>query len=210
MEAMEVQSPLLTGGALLLMGLVLAFFGYRLMRSMARIQSALIFACVAMEAGTEAGWAPLASLGAALGLGILGYLLGDLMYHVNIFLLGAIVGVVVSFAVMIVASWEISLLGILAGAAIGLVAGGILAVLFQRPIGILLSSIAGSALMALGGCILVTGNTLNDVQGGLQWGFLAMIGLLSVAGCVVQVRNTKNLPDRRDDGKSSKAESRTG
>lgn len=201
---MDIQSPMLTGGTFLAMGLVFAFFGYRLMRSMIRIQSALIFAIVGLSVATEGGWAPLAILGATLGLGVLGYFLGDLLYYVDVFLTGAFVGLAIAVVVMLLGGGEIEISGALAGAGLGLVVGGVLAIIFERPMGILLFSLAGSVLVSLGSSILITGHTVKDVDGILQGVFLAMIGIFAVAGCVVQKGNTKNLPARGSDEEETK------
>lgn len=194
---MEVQMPLLTGAIFILMGALFASCGYRLMRSMIRIQTAVIFAAAAMQIGAGLEWSPFITFGAAIGAGILGYFLGDFMYYVNIFLMGAIFGGFLTGLLALMVGSEIGLAGIIIGAVVGAVLGAVLALVFERPAGILISSLMGGALIVLGGCLAITGKDLRHLDGWIYWVAIAALGVIAVLGCVFQGKTTQNLPPRQ-------------
>jgi len=129
--------------ALVVFGLILAFFGYRLLRFFLAVAG---FVC-----GVMIGYAVLPRLGVhdpqlllllALGVGILGALLAFPLLTLGMFLLGAVSGALVAQLLGL----QPSTFALLAS----MVIGGILAVALQRPLLVLLTAFDGSALVWIG------------------------------------------------------------
>jgi hypothetical protein len=179
-----------------ILGLTYVLAGYRTMRFTARMTSALLFmglgALVGAHVQNTAG-----VLAILAGSAVVGFLLGNAFYYVNIALFGAGAGVVV--AAVIGASCG-STLGWGSGIGGG-VAGAVLAILFERPIGIFGTSVIGAALTMMAVQIPLV---LIGVPGPRQpaWSSVALFTGLTLLGCVVQARTTKNLPKRSASGKT--------
>jgi hypothetical protein len=179
-----------------ILGLTYVLAGYRTMRFTARLTSALLFMGLGALVGGHVQ-NPVAVLSILAGSAVVGYLLGNAFYYVNVALFGAGAGVVV--AAVIAASLG-GTLGWGSGIGGG-IAGAVLGILFERPIGIFGTSVIGGALtmMAIQLPLIVVG-----MPGPKQvaWSSLALFTGLALLGCIVQARTTKNLPERSDGGKT--------
>jgi hypothetical protein len=171
-----------------ILGLTYVLAGYRTMRFTARMTSAVLFMGLGSLIAHHVH-SPVLAGGILAAAAVIGYLLGNAFYYVNVGVLGAGAGVVLA-AVFCAAigsrlSWGSGISGGLAGL--------ILAILVERPVGIFGTSIIGSAL-AMGAMrvpLLMIGEPGSRP---LAWGSLALfLGLVAV-GCAVQARTTRHLP----------------
>jgi hypothetical protein len=148
-----------------ILGLLYTFAGYRWIRLTTRLASAMLFAGIAGSLAQDRVQ-PLFQLGLMLAAGVLGFLLGNVVYYLVVFLYGAAAGALLAAApaggTAHADAWIL-----LAGAA----AGGLLALLFERPLLIVASSVLGSFLLA-GLVELPRSISL------LAWGALALLGIV--------------------------------
>lgn len=184
-RAMPVWQGLLAG----LFGLLYVFSGYRTLRFTARMTSALLFGTIGMLAATNVAH-PAAVVAIVAGAGILGFLLGNAFYFVSVSLYGAAGGVVLAAMINLLAGGRE--LGWAAGIG-GAVAGAVLAVLFERPIGILGTSLVGGALTMKAVHSLLIANGVH-APGRYVAGYVSLVFVLGLVGCIVQAKTTKNLP----------------
>ena len=193
----NVQGNELWFGAITaLMGLVFALAGYRMLRVMAKVACALL--CFSLGATLGNHYFPdqsMASLGIGVGAGIVGFLIGSAYYFVSVFLFGAGAGIATFFVVVSATGWEQNLAGMLVGAGIG----GVISLLLQRPFIIVASSLLGGLKFTQGVAVL-TGFAAKENFGGFGWAFLGLAVVLAIAGCVVQFKTTRNMPERDNDG----------
>ncbi len=181
--------PVWYGAVWALLGLVLVLSGYRLMRLFARFASASLFGAIGLLVAAHFHLGPWISLGIAIGLGIAGFLAGNVFYFVNVFLNGAAAGYVLAGAIGYAAAGQASP----AVSLIGVIAGGVLALIFERPIGIFGTSLIGAALLAVGlSAALVAAGA--HAPGRLGWMYGALLILATVGGCILQARTTRDLP----------------
>jgi hypothetical protein len=180
--------PLWQAAASGVLGLLFVFAGYRSMRFTARLASALLFATVGLLLASRLP-NPWAVAGIMLGAGVVGYLLGNALYFLNVALNGAGAGVVVAALVATALGREPSPVGALSG----LLAGAALALALQRPIGVLGTALVGAALatMALRSALLAGGLHAPDR---FAWGYVLFLLGLAALGSVVQWKTTRNLP----------------
>jgi hypothetical protein len=171
-------------------GLALTFMGYRLMRVAVRVFAGLFLALAAylVAAQTQEPWL---IAGVSIAAGVVGFLIGDAFYWLFIALFGAAAGSALAAGVCQSSGVEHPHVGILLAAA---AAGVVLAVLLQRPFYIFATAANGAMAAAAGlhGVLVATG-----VHGPQAFGpgyLVLFLGLL-VAGCFVQAKTTKNLPD---------------
>lgn len=184
-HAMPVWQAALAG----LFGLLYVFSGYRTLRFTARVTSALLFMAIGLLVSSNVSH-PLATLGIVAGAGILGWLLGNAFYFVNVSLYGAAGGIVLAAVITVLAGGH----GIGWAAGIGgAVAGAVLAVLFERPAGILGTSLVGGALTMKAAQGFLVSNGTHE-PGRYAAGYVALVLALGVLGCIVQAKSTKNMP----------------
>ena len=160
----------------------------------ARFASAIIFAAVGMIIGLRLEDTMLI-LAATVGLGILGFFLGDLFYYVYVVLNGAATGYVLAGVLCGLFDWEFTFIP----GSIGAIVGGALGMLFERPLGIFGTSVTGSALVTNGLAGILTRTGLH-APGRFDWGYGILFVVLIVVGCTVQSRITRNLPPRGQEG----------
>jgi hypothetical protein len=137
----------LPAGLLLVAGVVLCFFGYRLLRLTLALAGfgvglALGLALARLIPGTSQVFV----LIVGLVLGVLGAVLATLLYKVGVFLLGAGAGVLIASVVLAATGWHYPMIARLLAA----VAGGVLALILERPVISVLSALAGSWGVVLG------------------------------------------------------------
>ena len=176
-----------------LLGLALVLAGYWMMRASARFACALILATVGLVFGLRLE-EPLLVIGATVGLGIVGFFLGDAFYYLYVAANGALAGYVLTGVVCDLAGWEF---GLVPGAG-GAIVGGFLNLLFERPLGIFGTSVTGSALCSTSLLVVVGSGTMT-------WVFPVLFVALVVVGCVVQSRATRHLPPRNQTAQKTPA-----
>ena len=183
-----------------LFGLFYTFWGYRTVRFTARVSSALLCGQVGMMAcaNVEHGWV---SVLVGIGAGLVGFLLGNAFYFVAVALYGACGGAVIAGLVSWLASHAISWPAVIGGGAAGI----FLAILIERPVVILGTSLLGSAvaaMIALRGGMVGAGVHAPDR---FLPGYVALLAGLAIAGSIVQLRTTKNLPPPPSKGRPESA-----
>ena len=171
-----------------LLGLTYILAGYSTMRFTARLTSAILFMGLG-SLGAHYVHSPVAA-GAILAVSaIVGFVLGNAFYFVNVGALGAGAGVVLAAVASAALGGRVGWATGVAGA----VSGAGLAILFERPIGVLGTSIVGAALTLLAVKIplLMIGEPHSKR---LALSALALfLGLVAV-GCAVQGHTTRHLP----------------
>ena len=183
---------------LVLYGVVQIFFGYRLMRFVAKVHAALLLGAFAFGLCGALGYT-YTGIGVGLLLAIVGYKLGDIYYYLNMIALGLIAGGALGYVASLIFMAEPNLILPVVGA----IAGAVLTVMFERPLVILLTSALGSVFVWFGA---IGAQDLQSIQengpdiGPLSIGVLALGTLL---GLVIQARTTKNLPDRQIQNESA-------
>lgn len=149
----EQSASAVVGVASVVLGLVVALFGYDLLRAALALAGFLLGAIAAGTVAALAGAGDPAVLGFAVGGGMLGALIFGGLYLAGVFALGAMGGALVAGAA------ASSLSGLAHGAAVvatGLV-GGLLAVRLRRPVLAVCSALVGAAAMVAGALHLVLG-----------------------------------------------------
>ena len=187
--AAQETLPVWFGVAGGLIGLALIFSGYKLLRAWSRVATALNFAAIGLAFAGQLNQ-PVIGIIAAVCLGILGYLLGDFFYYVNMVIVGAAAGALLGGLVT-----GAHPLGLIAGA----VLGGILGFAWERPIGILATSIIGSALVGTGVWAITVSTGIAEHSPKISLAYVGLILLATTLGCVVQAKLTRNLPSRREE-----------
>ena len=190
-----------------LIGLLYIIAGYRTMRFTTRIASALLFMTAAyLFAPQVQHWA--AAAGIILGAGILGFLLGNALYFLIVALYGAGGGVALAAIVVGAFGGKVGLGSGIAGALTGLV----LAFVIERPVGIFATSVMGGwgIAQAIASALASTGAVSDQHEHYRRFGlgYLALTLGLTVLGCVVQAKTTKNLPPREEAGGKDPAQAR--
>ena len=190
-ETMAAQEalPIWFGVAGGLIGLVLIFAGYKLLRAWSRVATALNFAAIGLAFAGQFNQ-PVIGIVAAVCLGILGYLLGDFFYYVNMVIMGAAAGAILGGLVT-----GAHPVGLVAGA----VLGGILGFVWERPIAILATSVIGSALVGTGVWAATVSTGIAEHTPKISLAYVGLIILAAVLGCVVQAKSTRNLPSHREE-----------
>jgi len=182
-----------------ILGLTYVLAGYSTMRFTARMTSAILFlglgALVAHHVQS-----PLAGAGILAVSAILGFVLGNAFYFVNVAALGAGAGVVLAAVASAALGGR---LGWASGIAGGISGAG-LAILFERPIGVLGTSIVGAALTLLAVKIplLMIGEPHSKRLALSALGLF--LGLVAI-GCAVQGHTTRNLPRRQPEPRPREA-----
>lgn len=170
---------------IVLIGLIITFFGYRLLKFTLIISGFGLGIYLGWFLGTKtgaAGW-----LGAALGivLGIGGVLLTLWFFRLSVFLLGAIAGALLTVIFSWGSGWQ-QLLVVIVGALIG----GVLAALIQRPVLSFLTGFVGS-WWVVAGIFSLFGRTRLRLADGVEMPLIAILWLgLGVLGFLVQLLQT--------------------
>jgi hypothetical protein len=168
----------------LVVGALCLLSGYRMVRWSSRLQSAMLAILLGLSFGQHLHnpWAVAGILAAA---GIVGFLLGNAFYYVNIAFVGAILGVFT----MALGAWAIGGHIEWASGIASAVLGVMLACRFERPAVILGTSVAGASMLIQAGQSL-----------GVTLPLLVVAGIflsLSVLGCVFQAKRMKPPSPRR-------------
>ncbi len=188
-QAMPVWQAAVSG----LLGLVYAFAGYRALRFTARLSSALLFTGLGTLFVAQVP-NPWVVAGVMLGSGLVGYLLGNALYFLTVALYGAAAGVVLAVVGSSVVGTPLAWPGAATGAALG----GVLAVVFQRPLAIFATAVTGAGLAAAALPAFIGPST-----GRFAWAQLLLFAALTVAGCLVQAKTPKDLPQGKAPAKPS-------
>jgi len=210
---LQPQGRLLAGLAQLVVGLAIAFFGFRLFRALLALTGFVAGASLGLSLGSGAPLSVSAWL-LALALGLLGALLLWMLFRIGALLAGAALGAAVAGAATVALpaganpqwAWLVLL--------VGLVLGAILAWRLQRPLIIVVTALAGGwgtvvglAMLlgratpaqavptALGSDVWSLGLAHAWQSGGAPW----LLGALALAvlGTAFQLRDTMRLRNRR-------------
>ncbi|MEO0081691.1 MAG: DUF4203 domain-containing protein [candidate division WOR-3 bacterium] len=186
------------GGVLaMVLGMLVCFLGYRLIRVTLGIAGFLVGAAiVCWLVSMITGVAPLFVVIAALVGGIIGTVLAVLLYKAGVFLLGAAAGALVAgFVTVGTGHTPTSLVLIAAG-----IVAGVVTVLLERPLVSVLTAFGG-ALAAVAGLFQLCGwfrivdgyKGLAGLRaaGALYWLALGSWVVLGVLGTVVQLKHKK-------------------
>jgi len=136
MNVVTTVSPVLV----LIVGFVLCFFGYRLLRftlGLAGFVAGLLLGLAV--AGLIPGASQVFMIIVAVVCGIIGAVVASLLYKVGVFLLGAVGGLLVASIILTATGYNPMLVRVLAA-----VAGGILTLIIERPLISILSAFAGA------------------------------------------------------------------
>lgn len=186
--------------AAILLGLVVCFFGYRLVRAVLALAGFAVGAIVGLTAvAAIPGTGQLAVLIAAGVGGIIGAVLSAALYKVGVFALGALAGLMLSTMLPVV-GLPAPLWLVRAACALGL---GLLALLIERPMLSICTALAG-AWSAVAGVFVLLGRysvwiapprlPAFDMRGWVgpamlaAWLFLALVG----AATQLRARHTRN------------------
>lgn len=174
-------------GACAVFGLVLLVFGYRLMRILVRVYTAVLFSAIGLLIGMHLK-EPAAGVAITAGLGFLGYVLGDALYYINMVLNGATAGALLGGVAGRLAGRGNDDITIIA-AVVGMTACGLLALKYEQGIGIFATSMIGSGLFTL--AVWLAAPAFHH----LPWAFGVMgVGLL-VGGCYIQTVSSRHRSD---------------
>lgn len=185
MSFLSTVSPVL----LLVAGLVVCFFGYRLLR----VTLGLAGFCVGLAlglagAGLIPGISQIFTLIIAIACGILGAVLATALYKLGVFLLGAGAAVLVAGVVVAAIGWHYPMLARVLAA----IVGGIFTLILERPLVSILSALAGGWGIVLGAFMLAglypvsVGSKSPPAHYGLMILCWLVLGLL---GAGVQLRS---------------------
>ncbi len=173
---------------MLVVGFVLCFFGYRLLRfTLALAGFAVGLALGLAVAGLIHGASQVFTIIIGVVCGILGAVVSTLLYKVGVFLLGAGTGVLLAGIILTATGWHNPMLV----RVIAAVAGGILTLIIERPLVSILSAFAGAwgivfgAFHLLGWYHVTAGAKTPPANYGLM-----IVGwvVLGVIGAGVQIR----------------------
>ncbi len=174
--------------ALIVVGLVVCLFGYRLVRfTLAVAGFGVGFALGQLVGFIRPGVSPALALVIELLLGIFGAVAAILLYRPGVFLLGAAVGALIAGLIFVYAQWQYLLLACVITA----VAGGVLTLLFQRQLISVLSAVAGGWGVVFGTLRLVGWLPPHAGSRNASAVYIVMAlgwAALSVIGAVVQLR----------------------
>jgi len=151
---LQPQTRLLAGLAQLLVGLAVAFFGFRLFRALLALAGFVVGASFGLSLGSGAA-VPASAWLLALALGLLGALVLWALFRIGAVLAGAALGVAVAggAAASLPAGtnpqWEWLLL------LVGLVLGAVVAWRLQRPLIVIATALAGAWASLVGVAMLV-------------------------------------------------------
>lgn len=208
----------------LALGVVSCFFGYRYIRKLMTVTTFLLtsvvcFLVFAPMTGLSALLAALLSVLAGLAAALLIYFL----YHVGIFLTGAVMGFLIAFSVLLL--FRLPIFTVFGGVFILLffIAGGCFAIVYRRPIIILSTAFNGAATLAVYGGFLLHSLTAGAPLGtpsadllirrltlgattyfseNRELAFVITLAL-GVIGAVVQFR--RSAPEKKQPAKKKKA-----
>ncbi len=169
----------------LALGLVITFFGYRLLKFTLIVAGFALGAYLGAFIAIKAGAASWLIIVAAVVLGIIGALLAIFLFKVSIFLLGAAAGALLTAILSSYSGWG-HLLVILIGALVG----GVLALLVKRLVIALLTAFVGS-WFTVAAIFSFFGKTRIRLGDGLAMPVMAILWLaLGVTGFFVQFFKT--------------------
>jgi hypothetical protein len=187
---LPLADPRLVQGILIVAGLIVAFFGRRLLHGLARVYgliAGVILGAFAMPMLVTDGRLPVWVMFVGIGLlGVLGFVLGRSFYSLWVFSTAASAVQVVwlNLPVLAVPAW----VNWVAPMVLGLMAG-LLAVKFERSWVIVATALLGACVAGVTGC------QLAHVSGPWE---PAAAGVLAVAGLLTQFAATGKMPERRD------------
>lgn len=185
----------LAGIVTLILGLVVTFFGYRLLR--------FTLVVLGFGLGLYLGWLVGMRLGAVrwlvmvigIGLGIVGALVSVWLFKVSVFLLGAVAGALIVLVIFGGAGLH-RLLMVLLGALVG----GVMALLVQKPALSLLTAFTG-AWGVVAGFFTISGKTRARIFPGVEMPILAVLWLvLGGIGFLVQMVKTGGEKKKKGSG----------
>ncbi len=183
------------GLLIVLLGLIITFFGYRLLKFTLIISGFGLGAYLGWFLGTRTGAAGWLVAVAGIVLGIGGALLTVWLFRLSVFLLGAIAGALLTTIFSWGSGWQ-HLLVVIAGALIG----GVLAVLIQRPVLSFLTAFVGS-WWVVAGFFSLFGRTRLRLADGAEMPLIAILWLgLGVLGFLVQLLRTGRHREKRGKG----------
>lgn len=132
---------------LLVAGLVVCFFGYRLLRlTLGLAGFGVGLALGLLIAGLIPGISQVLTVVLAVILGILGAILAAAVYKLGVFLLGAGAGALIAGVVVTATGWHYPVIARVVAA----IVGGILTLILERPLVSILSAFAGAWGAVLG------------------------------------------------------------
>jgi hypothetical protein len=187
MSLLYAASPVV----LLVVGLVVCFLGYRLLRFTLGLAGFCVGLALGLAvAGLVAGASQVFTIIIGIVCGIIGAVVATLLYKVGVFLLGAGAGALVVSIIMTATAWHYPMLAALLGA----VVGGILTLVLERPLISVLSAFAGGWGIALGAFRLFG---WHEVAAGREspltdyWPLIACWLVLGLLGAAVQLRSAR-------------------
>lgn len=173
-----------------MLGLTYVLAGYRTMRFTARLTSGLLFMTLGALVATHIHH-PAATAAIVAASAVIGFLVGNAFYFVNVAAFGAAAGAVIAAVIVAALGGTVGWIAGLSGALVGTV----LAILFERPIGIVGTSVVGAALtMAALQLPLVLIGTHGPRS--LAWSSTGLFVGLTLLGSLLQAGTTRNLPER--------------
>jgi hypothetical protein len=182
--------------ALLVAGLIVCFFGYRLLRVTLGLAGFGVGLALGLAIG---GLVPQASqaltIAVAIVCGILGALAAALLYKLGVFLLGAVAGALAAGILVVATGWPYPLLIRIGGA----IVGGILTLLIERPLVSILSAFAGGWAVVYGTFQLL--GWRHDVFGGkVSVSYVITVAcwlVLALVGAGVQLQSGRRRRDKQ-------------
>jgi hypothetical protein len=174
--------------ALLVAGVVVCFFGYRLLRlTLGLAGFGVGLALGLMIAGLIPHVSQVLTIVVGIVCGILAALAASLLYKLGVFLLGAGAGALLAGVVIAATGWHYPVLIRIVAAIIG----GILTLLIERPLVSILSSFAGAWGIVFGSFQLLGWHrTAGPDKAPAHYGIMVACWLvLALLGAVVQLRS---------------------
>ena len=185
MNILTTASPAL----LLVMGFIVCFFGYRLLRFTLGLAGFCVGLALGLAiAGLIPGISQVFTIIIGIVCGILGAVLATVLYKFGVFLLGAGAGVLVAGVVVAATGWHYPMIARVLAA----IVGGVLTLVLERPLVSILSALAGGWGTTLGTFSLLgwhratAGSRPPFTNYGLM---IACWLLLSLIGAGVQLRS---------------------
>lgn len=184
----------ISGIIVILIGIAMLFWGYRLFRVWLAVAGFLLGAALGYMLGGQLLPGDVWPIVLAVALGVVFALLAYFMYMVGVILTGAFLGALLSALVFglfnVGPTWWVYL--------IGAIPGGILAGVLVRPYLIIASSFYGAYLIMTGIYGFILGKEVFNLQQGmlaplmdLPWYVYAGILVLTIIGAVFQFRTNK-------------------
>ena len=185
MNLLSTASPVL----LLIAGLVVCFFGYRLLRLTLGLAGFGVGLALGLAvAGLIPGVSQVLTIVLGIVCGILGAVLATVLYKFGLFLLGAGVGVLVASIIVAATAWHYPMVARVVGA----IAGGVLTIVLERSLVSVLSALAGAWGIVLGAFRLFGWHHVaagSDRPPASYGPMVACWLVLGLVGVVVQLRS---------------------